>query len=135
MLVTGWFGKMWFIKMSLFISRWFIFFSLHLSSNECSFIDPDNYREAYFKMEIITNRKNDHLFNSNAEIPCMLDCLSDVDCSKGVVNKSSQNCMISGKPEERGDDVEIWEKMPNEMQSITVLNKVKGMFKHLCQEG
>ena len=117
--------------MLLFISGWLIFFLLHLSSNECSLIDSDNYREAYFKLEMITDGKDDHLFNSNAEISCMLDCLSDVNCSKGVFNKSSQSCIASSKPEERGDDVEIWERLPNEMKSTTMPNKVKGMFEHL----
>ena len=46
----------------------------------------------------------------NVDIPSALVCLSNLNCTTAVMNKSKKKCMTSDRQEEKSDHIKMWRK-------------------------
>ena len=100
-----------------FINGCIIVFAVYLLNHNQIFAYADEYRSGYFMLENDNEEKDDKL-NSDAHIPCILDCLSKRNCTTAVINKAEKKCVSPRKQEKLPENVEMWTKMPAEMEGM-----------------
>ena len=99
------------IKMSVLTTKSFILMAVHLFYHKWVFCNPDSYKDGCFILDGNNEVKYNSL-NSDADIPCILDCLNDLNCTSAVINKSEKKCTTLESTDAPPDNIEIWKKMP-----------------------
>ena len=105
--------------MSRLIIGCFILMIVHLFCPKWMLGNADRHKDGYFILDGNNDGKYNY-FNSDADIPCIQYCLSNLTCTRAVIDKSRKKCSNYEKTHEQLEYCEIWRKMPAKIEGMSI---------------